>query len=42
MNMGQVSHLPVLCSPDTGEFTLLFGKGTDQRWYLAIDGKFRD
>jgi hypothetical protein len=42
MKMVQVSHIPVLCSPDTGEFTLLFGKGTGQQWSLAIDGKFLD
>ena len=42
MNVGQVSYTPVVCSPDTGEFTVLFGKGTGQRWSLAIDGKFLD
>jgi hypothetical protein len=42
MNMGQVSHIPFLCNPDTGEFILLFGKGMGQWWSLAIDGKFLD
>ena len=42
MSKGHLSHIPVLCRPDTGEFTLLFGNGTDQWWSLAIDGKYLD